>query len=131
MLSCKTVESVSMELNVEGQGVSYLILDPSSYPTYPSGLHFIHFAVVGPFVGIMAPIGLLFLFVLLDPHFRSARALQHSLPAGIDLMGVIPHYHTPLSERLMRKDMLLLLGLGLLAMIGYVSLAISWYEFKS
>src|SRR5690625_6455478 len=109
-----------MALDVEGQGVSYQIQDPARYPTNPSGLQFIHFAVVGPFVGIMAPIGLLFLFVLLDPHFRSARALQHSLPAGIDLMGVIPHYHTPLSERLMRKDMLLLLGLGLLAMIGYV-----------
>lgn len=131
MLQRKESARLSMALDVEGQGVSYQIQDPARYPSSPSGLQFIHFAVVGPFVGIMAPIGLLFLFVLLDPHFRSARALQHSLPSGVDLMGVIPHYHTPLSERLMRKDMLLLLSLGLLAMIGYVSLAISWYELKS
>jgi polysaccharide chain length determinant protein (PEP-CTERM system associated) len=131
MLQRKESARLSMALDIEGQGVSYQIQDPARYPTEPSGLQFIHFAVVGPFVGFMAPIGLLFLYVLLDPHFRSARAMQQSLPEGIDLMGSIPHYHTPLSERLMRKDMLLLLGLGLLAMAGYVSLAISWYEIKS
>ncbi|MDQ2076193.1 XrtA system polysaccharide chain length determinant [Marinimicrobium sp. ABcell2] len=131
MLQRKESARLSMALDIEGQGVNYQIQDPARYPTDPSGLQFVHFAVIGPFVGFMAPIGLLFLFVLLDPHFRSARAMQQSLPEGIDLMGSIPHYHTPLSERLMRKDMLLLFGLSLLAMAGYVSLAISWYEVKS
>src|SRR5690625_6179297 len=63
MLQRKESARLSMALDVEGQGVSYQIQDPARYPTNPSGLQFIHFAVVGPFVGIIAPIGLLFLFV--------------------------------------------------------------------
>src|SRR5690625_7085236 len=104
MLQRKESARLSMALDVEGQGVSYQIQDPARYPTNPSGLQFIHFAVVGPFVGIIAPIGLLFLFVLLDPHFRSARALQHSLPAGFGLMGGVPHYPTTRSERCVGYD---------------------------
>lgn len=131
MLQRKESARLSMTLDIEGQGVSYKIQEPASFPLQPSGIRFIHFALIGPFLGFLAPIGLLFAYVFLDPHFRSAKSLQQQMPEGIELIGVIPHYHTPLGERLMRKDMLVLLGLTLVMLAVYVGLAITWYDVKN
>lgn len=131
MLQRKESARLSMTLDVEGQGVRYKIQEPASFPLEPSGLRYVHFALVGPFLGFLAPLGLLFAYVFLDPHIRSAASLQRQLPEGIELVGVIPHYHTPLTERLMRKDMLVLLGLSLVAMGCYAGLGVYWYELKS
>jgi len=131
MLQRKESARLSMTLDVEGQGVRYKIQEPASFPLNPSGLRYVHFAAVGPFVGLLAPLGLLLAYIMLDPRIRSATSLQRQLPEGVELIGVIPHYHTPLAERLLRKDMLVLLGLSLVAMVGYVVLGIYWYELKN
>ena len=127
MLQRKESARLSMTLDIEGQGISYRIQEPATFPLKPSGLRFIHFAIIGPIIGLLVPIGLLILYVMVDPHFRSARALQQQLPPGIELIGVIPHYHTPLNERLLRKDVLILFILCLLAMAAYASFASYWH----
>lgn len=127
MLQRKESARLSMTLDIEGQGISYRIQEPATFPLKPSGLRFIHFAIIGPIVGLLVPIGLLIMYVMVDPHFRSARALQQQLPPGIELIGVIPHYHTPLNERLLRKDVLILFILCLLAMAAYASFASYWH----
>jgi hypothetical protein len=127
MLQRKESARLSMTLDIEGQGVSYRIQEPATFPLKPSGIRFIHFAIIGPILGLLAPIGLLILYVMLDPHFRSARALQQQLPAGIELFGVIPHYNTPLADRFLKKDVVMLLILCLLAMAAYVSFASYWH----
>lgn len=131
MLERKESARLSMTLDIEGQGVSYRIQEPASFPLSPSGVRYVHFAGAGPILGLLAPLGLLFLFVLVDPHIRSANALQQQLPEGIALVGAIPHYHTPLASRLLRKDMILLLGLAVLAMAAYAGLAVTWYDVKN
>lgn len=131
MLQRKESARLSMTLDIEGQGVNYRIRDPATFPLEPSGLRYVHFAIAGPFLGILAPLGLLFIYVFLDPHFRSARAVQQQLPEGVELIGVIPHYHTPLAARLLRKDMIILVGLSILAMGAYVALSIVWYDVKN
>ncbi|MGD8175237.1 XrtA system polysaccharide chain length determinant [Marinimicrobium sp. ARAG 43.8] len=131
MLERKESARLSMTLDIEGQGVNYRIQDPATFPLEPSGLRFVHFASAGPFLGILAPLGLLLIFVLLDPHVRSARTLQEQLPERVELIGVIPHYHTPLTARLLRKDMLILFTLSVLAMAGYAALAYVWYGVKN
>ncbi len=131
MLERKESARLSMTLDIEGQGVNYRIQDPATFPLEPSGLRYVHFAVAGPFLGILAPFALLFVFVFLDPHYRSARVIHNDLPEGIDLIGVIPHYHTPLAERLLRKDMVLLILLSIVAMGGYIALATMWYGVKN
>ncbi|HTF84662.1 MAG TPA: chain length-determining protein, partial [Cellvibrio sp.] len=127
MLQRKESARLSMTLDIEGQGISYRIQEPATFPLKPSGLRFIHFAIIGPIIGLLVPIGLLILYVMVDPHFRSARALQQQLPPGIELIGIIPHYHTPLNERLLRKDVLILFILCLLAMAAYASFASYWH----
>ncbi len=131
MLERKESARLSMTLDIEGQGVNYRIQEPATFPLEPTGLRYVHFAFVGPFLGFLAPLGLLFIYVFLDPHYRSVRAIQNDLPDGVDLIGVIPHYHTPLTERLLRKDMVLLLGLSVIAMGCYVALGIVWYDVKN
>jgi len=126
MLQRKEAARLSMTLDIEGQGVSYRIQEPASFPLNPSGLHFIHFAIIGPIIGFLLPFGLLLLYVMLDPHFRSARILQRQMPPDIELIGVIPHFKSPLGDRLLKKDMLLLLGVSLIAMLAYLGIAIFW-----
>lgn len=130
MLQRKESARVSMTLDIEGQGVSYRIQEPASFPLKPSGLHFIHFAIAGPILGLLAPIGLLLLFVMVDPHLRSARALQKQLPSDIEVVGIIPHYKSPIGERLLKKDVLLIFLIATVGMICYLSIAIYWQLFK-
>src|SRR5690606_9004166 len=126
MLQRKEAARLSMTLDIEGQGVSYRIQEPASFPLKPSGITFIHFVVAGPIAGLAISLGLLFLYVLLDPHFRSARALQRQLPEDIELMGVIPHYKSPLGERLFRRDVLLIIVILLASLATYIGIAVFW-----
>jgi len=126
MLQRKEAARLSMTLDIEGQGISYRIQEPASFPLKPSGLSFIHFAVLGPILGLLAPFGLLVLYVFLDPHLRSARMLQKMLPEDMTLIGVIPHFNSPLGERLLKKDMLLVFFISLVALAGYIAIAVFW-----
>ncbi|WP_323813298.1 XrtA system polysaccharide chain length determinant [Cellvibrio sp. NN19] len=130
MLQRKETARVSMTLDIEGQGVSYRIQEPAAFPLKPSGLHFIHFALAGPFLAFMAPLGLLILFILVDPHLRSARALQRQLPADIEVLGVVPHYKSPIGERLLKKDVLLIGAVVAIGMMCYLAISIYWILVK-
>ena len=131
MLQRKEAARLSMTLDIERQGVSYRIQEPASFPLKPSGILFIHFAILGPILGFLIPLGLIVLYVLVDPHFRSARALQRQLPPDIELVGVVPHYRSPLSERLFKKDMILILTVLSGSLIAYISIAVFWHLTRS
>lgn len=126
MLENREKARISMTLDIEGQGVTYRIQEPASFPLSPSGLHFIHFAILGPLLGLLFPIALLIMYVVLDPHLRSSRILQQQLPSDIEIIGVIPHFNSPIGERLLKKDMLFILGMSLIAMVCYVAIAVFW-----
>jgi hypothetical protein len=127
MLHRKEAARLSMTLDIEGQGISYRIQEPATFPLKPSGLSFWHYAVAGPILGFILPIMLLFAYVLLDPHLRSARLLQKQLPADVEMLGVVPHYNSPLGDRLLRKDVLVLLVATSISMSFYVAFAIYWH----
>lgn len=126
MLQKKESARLSMTLDIEGQGISYRIQEPATFPLKPSGLYFIHFAFMGPLLGLVLPIALLIAFVMFDPHLRSARNLQKQLPNDIEIIGIIPHYNSPLGDRLFKKDMLIVFFVSLLAMSIYVAISIYW-----
>jgi polysaccharide chain length determinant protein (PEP-CTERM system associated) len=130
MLLRKGQARLSMTLDVEGQGISYRIQEPATFPLKPSGLSFIHFALAGPWIGALLPLMLLIVFIMVDPHIRSARALHNQLPSDVEILGVVPHYHSPIGDRLLRKDMVVLLGLSLIGIAGYIAFAIYWQILK-
>jgi polysaccharide chain length determinant protein (PEP-CTERM system associated) len=126
MLLRKGQARLSMTLDVEGQGISYRIQEPATFPIKPSGLSFLHFAIAGPWVGLLLPLILLFAFVSVDPHIRSARALQNMLPPDVEMLGVIPHYHSPIGDRLLKRDMVVLVTVSILSLVAYIACAIYW-----
>ena len=126
MLRRKEAARMSMTLDIEGQGVSYRIQEPAAFPLKPSGLRFIYFAIVAPILGLLIPLGLVVFYILVDPHLRSSRILQQQLPEDIGLIATIPHFNTPLADRLLRKDIVLIFSISLVAMIAYVAIAVFW-----
>jgi uncharacterized protein involved in exopolysaccharide biosynthesis len=122
MLGRKEKARLSMTLDVEGQGVSFKIQEPAVYPINPTGLKFIHFVLAAPFVGLLAAIGLVFAYVLLDPRVRSPSLLINSLPAEIELLAVIPHVRTRLTRRVMRIDVIVLALVCLAAAAVYAGI---------
>ncbi len=124
MLERKENARLSMTLDIEGQGVSYKIQEPAVFPLKASGLTFIHFAIIGPFLGVLLPLGLVVAYVMVDPRLRSAQLLQNQLPPDIELLGVIPHVNTPLGERLMKADivtLMIFIAVGMSVYVGAVA----------
>ncbi len=122
MLERKEKARLSMTLDLEGRGVSYKVQEPPIYPTLPKGLRFSHFAMAGPLLGIAIPLGLIFLFIQLDPRIRMSHMLEESLP--VPLVGVVPHLIPPMRKRLFSKD-IIMLSLVVFAVIGIYA-AIAW-----
>lgn len=130
MLQRKESARLSMTLDQQGQGVSYRIQEPATFPINPSGLQFIYFAILGPILGILLPLGAIVAFVIVDPHLRSASVLQRQLPPDVVMLGVIPHYHSPLRERMLKKDMIAVLSICVLALAVYIACAVYWQYLK-
>lgn len=126
MRQLKESARVAMTMDMEGRGVSFRVQEPSFFPLKPNGIHFLHFALLGPIVGLIVALGLVVAYLLLDTRLRSARQLQTILPEEFEVIGVIPHYKTPLTERLLRKDILGLFALIAIAMAVYLVIAIVW-----
>ncbi|MCP3907738.1 MAG: chain length-determining protein [Oceanicoccus sp.] len=122
MLGRKEKARLSMTLDVEGQGINFKIQEPAVYPLYPSGIRFIHFVLAAPLVGLLAAIGIVVFYVLVDPRLRSPAQLTDSLPANVELLVVVPHIRTRLTARLVRVDMLVLSFVCLVAAGLYAGL---------
>jgi hypothetical protein len=67
----------------------------------------------------------------MDPHIRLSRELQLALPPEIEMLGVIPHFNSPLGDRLLKKDMLIILGTTIIFMAVYLVMAFYWQIVKA
>lgn len=128
MLARKENANITLALNDEGQGESYKVLEPPTYPLQPAGVPAILIFLAAPVVALAAPVGLAIAFVILDPRLRSVALLSQKLPEGVPLLGVVPHRGTPLAARLLRKDIILLTLLAIILMVIY---GYTFYTFKT
>ncbi len=120
MLSRKESSNLTLDLNEEGQGASYKIIEPPYFPLEPAGFRAL-FIYLGALVAALgAPIGLVAVYIILDPRQRSFHMLQDWMPENVDVLANVPHRGTPLAERLLRKDMILLTGVGLILGVTYI-----------
>lgn len=120
MLERKEKARLSMTLNIEGQGVTYRIQEPALPPLNPTGLRFVHFVVLGPILGLLAVIGLIVAYVLVDQRIRFPERLN---AFNVPTLAVIPHVKTAFTKRVVRTDMIICMFLGVLIMAAYVGLA--------
>jgi polysaccharide chain length determinant protein (PEP-CTERM system associated) len=88
---------VSMELDAQHQGMTFLIQNPAVMPLSPSGLRFFHFGAAGIALALALPFGLLFGMVRYDPRVRSAEQLERL--TGITTLATVPFYPTPSDRR--------------------------------
>src|SRR3990167_923701 len=126
MLGRKERARLSMTLDVEGQGVTYRIQEPPVYPLTPTGLRFLHFFVMGPVLGFLAPIGVLVLYLQFDPRIRFRGQLE--AVSKVPILGVVPHITSPLSQRMMRSDVILLGGFLFLFFCVYLAIAAARFK---
>jgi polysaccharide chain length determinant protein (PEP-CTERM system associated) len=124
MLKRREKARLSMTLDVQGEGVSYKIQEPASYPTEWDGMQLYEVGVAGPFLGSATVVGLLFLLVRFDQRVRSPRSLQLALPASVPVLTSIPHYRSTWKDRLLRKDILVLLFILGVFMAGYLAILV-------
>ncbi|TCS44102.1 chain length-determining protein [Reinekea marinisedimentorum] len=120
MLKRRESARLSMTLDVEGQGVSYKIHEPASYPIRSDGLQLYHFALAGPILGIAVPFGLLAVLVLVDPRIRSASYMSDNLPAHVNLITTIPMYDGGVAELASKRSLILLSFISLVYLGIYV-----------
>ena len=80
---------VSMNMDRENQGLTFKIQEAATFPTHTGGLRFWHFIAAGILLGLLAPIGLLFAMLQIDPRLRIPAPLesQHQLP----MLVSVPH----------------------------------------
>ncbi|MGO1501939.1 MAG: XrtA system polysaccharide chain length determinant [Marinobacter sp.] len=121
MLQRREQARLSMTLDVQGEGVSYKIQEPASFPTHWDGLQLYQVGLAGPFLGTAMVLGLLVMLVMLDQRVRSPRALQLALPENIPVLTTIPHYRSTWKDRLLRKDVLTILIVLAIFMTAYLA----------
>ncbi len=124
MLQSREKARLSMTLDVQGEGVSYKIQEPASYPTQWDGLQLYQVGLAGPFLGSATVLGLLAMLVMFDQRVRSPRALQLALPENIPVLTSIPHYRSTWKDRLLRKDVLMILIVLAVFMTAYLGFLI-------
>lgn len=126
MLERKERARLSMTLDVEGQGVTYRIQEPAVYPLTPKGIRLIHFFLIGPVLGLIAPFFILGAFIHFDPRIRFVGRLETL--TTVPVLGVVPHISSPLSKRVMKTDVILLLGFLFLVMCVYVAIGFAKHK---
>ncbi len=112
---------VSRSLDEEQQGLTFKIQEPAKIPLLPTGIRFLHFAVLGIVGGVFAPLGLIYFLVILDPRIRFSRVISEKLQ--LPVIAELPVY---MSESEIRKEkinniLLIIGGLMLVVVYGYVA----------
>lgn len=121
MLQRRERARLTMTLDVQGEGVSYRIQEPASYPVTWDGLQLYQVGIAGPFLGSATVLGLLVMLVMFDQRVRSARTLQLALPPAIPVLATVPHYSSSWKDRLFRRDVMMLLMVLALFMVAYLA----------
>jgi len=70
---------VSRNLDLDQKGLTYKLLEPAKEAVLPTGMRFIHFLMMGIGLGILVPIGLIYLFIELDARVRFARTIEDEM----------------------------------------------------
>jgi polysaccharide chain length determinant protein (PEP-CTERM system associated) len=113
---------VSMNLDADHRGLTFVIQEPAELPLRPSGLRFMHFSLAGLGAGIFLPLALLFGLVRLDPRVRVASQIERL--TGIPVLASVPAYSTAQDRRRANRSTALLVLLVLAVVAAYAAVAV-------
>ncbi|MGF6496033.1 polysaccharide chain length determinant protein (PEP-CTERM system associated) [Luteibacter sp. 621] len=117
---------VSMNLDAEQRGLTFLVQNPAVMPLVPSGLRFMHFGLAGLALALAVPLGLLFMVARFDPRVRSVAQLERA--TGFPVLATVPFYPTPRDRRRSHVQNMML-GMIVLG-VGMVYLLVIWLRLK-
>jgi polysaccharide chain length determinant protein (PEP-CTERM system associated) len=117
---------VSMNLDLENQGLNLKVQEPAQIPLTPKGVRFIHFAALGPLLGLLIPFGVIYVLLMFDGRIRHVQVLseQYQLP----ILGVLPHVASSLEIQNKRASYLKLLSMFIAVLLVYA--VAGWLRFK-
>jgi polysaccharide chain length determinant protein (PEP-CTERM system associated) len=104
---------VSMVLDAEQRGLTLRVYEEPEMPLLPTGLRLMHVTLIGLFLGVAAPLGLLFALVRFDHRVRSSSQLERTGLAP--LLVAIPYAPTSADRARQRRRLW-----GAVAVIGGV-----------
>ncbi|MBT8149928.1 MAG: chain length-determining protein, partial [Gammaproteobacteria bacterium] len=121
LLERKEQARLSMTLDIEGQGVSFKIQEPAKYPQFASGLRYVHFVILGIVAAVVVPIGLIVVFIFLDPRIRFSNVIEGEF--DVSLLGEIPHLVSSPIQRMRKMDVRLFILMFVACSAVYCSAA--------
>lgn len=81
----------------------FLVMDAPGLPATYSGLGLVEFLMLGPLIAFGLPVVTASAVVLSDTRIRTSHGLRTITPRSIPVLGVIPHYNSPVTSRIFRK----------------------------
>jgi len=90
LLRQRETARVSMNIDIANQGLTLKVTEQPIVPISPVGLRLFHFALVGIFLAIAAPIGLAVMLMLFDGRPRSINDIQNAIQGPV--IGQITTY---------------------------------------
>jgi polysaccharide chain length determinant protein (PEP-CTERM system associated) len=112
---------VSMNLDADHRGLTFVIQEPAELPLRPSGLRFMHFSLAGVGAGVILPMVLLFGLVRFDPRIRMASQIERL--TGIPVLASVPLYATRQDHWRSRRTTILLILLVFAVFAAYAAIA--------
>jgi polysaccharide chain length determinant protein (PEP-CTERM system associated) len=113
---------VSMNLDADHRGLTFVIQEPAELPLRPSGLRFMHFSLAGLGAGVFLPLALLFGLVRLDPRMRSASQIERL--TGLPVLATVPAIATSQDRRRAIRMNVLLVFLVCAVIAAYVAVIV-------
>jgi polysaccharide chain length determinant protein (PEP-CTERM system associated) len=113
---------VSMNLDADHRGLTFVIQEPAELPLRPSGLRFMHFSLAGVGAGVFLPAMLLFGLVRFDPRIRAASQIERL--TGIPVLASVPLYTTRQDRWRSRRTTVLLILLVIGVMAAYAAIGL-------
>lgn len=108
---------LSMRLDEMGRGLTFSIHEPATEAGRPSGPRFLHLAAGGFMAAMAMPLGLLLLFVRLDPRVRSPEGIERVV--GLPVLGAVPRYWAVPERRRLRTRIVMALVLVMITLAAY------------
>jgi polysaccharide chain length determinant protein (PEP-CTERM system associated) len=113
---------VSMNLDADHRGLTFVVQEPAELPLRPSGLRFMHFSLAGIGAGLALPFVLLFGLVRFDPRIRVASQIERL--TGIPVLATVPMYTTRQDRWRSRRTTVLLVLLVAAVIAAYAAVAV-------
>jgi polysaccharide chain length determinant protein (PEP-CTERM system associated) len=106
---------VSMNMDLEQSGGNFRVLYAATEPVSPDGLRLLHFALIGPLLGLLFPLGFILASLELDSRIRHENQIVEEF--GFDVIGEVGVLLTQ-GEQARHRLVTVALGLGVVGVFA-------------